>query len=173
MNLILFSGGVESTLLLQKATSDDLIVSIDGIYGNEKTYTNGGQKILDYYCLRRKIVSVDIPYTSSGVHQLKYFIPIIMLIANTFPIKKVLIGRNKEDINDRVLKIVEEGQRSINCIFPDIVIDHPFDYLTKQEQWDRIPVEIQRYVSSCVNDINGGDCFKCKEKIYLISPKGL
>ena len=143
------------------------------MYGNDKTFTDNSQKILDYYHLKRQIVTVDIPHSSGGVHQLRYFIPIIMLIANTYPIKKVLLGRNKQDINERVLKMVDEGQKAINAIFPDIIIDHPYDHLTKQEQWDRIPEDILKYVSSCIYDNNCGECYKCKEKIYSISPKGL
>lgn len=174
LNLILFSGGVESTALLTKVSSEDLIVTIKPPYVNSlETYSQHGNQILKYYGLDRRYVSLDIPSKSVFVHQLKYFIPIAAIIWQTIPFKEIWIGRNVEDKTAQVLELVDNLQLALNYFAPGVLINHPLDYLTKQEQWDIIPKELKPLVVSCIYKNNCGRCFKCKEKNLLILQKGI
>lgn len=172
MNLILFSGGVESTALLSKVSSNDLIITIKQPYINSlETYSEQGTKILKYYALERHFVSVNMPSNPRFVHQLKYFIPIAILIWQTVPFKEIWIGRNVEDKTQEVLELVDTLQTGLNSFAPGVLINHPLDYLTKQQQWDIIPEQLRPLVVSCVYKNECKRCYKCKEKSSLILQK--
>lgn len=174
MNLILFSGGVESTALLSKVSSNDLIITVKQPYANSlETYSEHGTKILKYYALEREFISFNIPSKPLFVHQLKYFIPIASLIWQTVPFKEIWIGRNVEDKTQEVLELVDILQTGLNSLAPGVIINHPLDYLTKQEQWNIIPKELRPLVISCIYKNKCGRCYKCKEKNSLILQKDI
>jgi len=174
LNLILFSGGVESTALLSRVSSNDLIITVKQPYiNNLETYSEHGTKILKYYALEREFVNLNIPSKPLFVHQLKYFIPIASLIWQTMPFKEIWIGRNVEDKTQEVLELVDTLQTGLNSFAPGVVINHPLDYLTKQEQWDSIPKELRPLVVSCIYKNNCKRCYKCKEKNSLILQKDI
>ena len=174
LNLVLFSGGVESTALLSRVSSNDLIITVKQPYVNNlETYSEHGTKILKYYALERQFVSISIPSNPLFVHQLKYFIPIASLIWQTVPFKEIWIGRNVEDKTQEVLELVDTLQAGLNMFAPGVVINHPLDYLTKQEQWDIIPKQLKPLVVSCVYKNECNRCFKCKEKNSLILQKDI
>lgn len=168
LNLVLFSGGVESTCLLRLVSSSDIIISINSPYKQINTYTKNSEHILDYYKLKREYVDVTVPCVNGFVHQLDYFIPIAILIHHTIKFKEIWIGRCVEDMTPEILQKVDNLQKGLSH-FCDVKINHPLDYLTKQQQYDLIPNKIKPYVMSCIYENNCGRCHKCEEKNSLIS----
>lgn len=169
--LILFSGGIESTLLIHQAPKNSIVLSINPAFNNElQTYhSENSNKILQHYGLKRytSIMKLNIPCTEqyTFVHQMRVFVSIANLWCSKLPITEVWCGRNISEPNNDIKPFIEQMMDAWTILHPNIPFNHPNEHLTRKEQYDLIPTKIQTLVSSCIYHKKCGKCFKCKEQI--------
>lgn len=171
MKLILFSGGVESTALLDNATKEDIILCISSIFPKSLTTYNKDnvEKICNHYGLTPTYATININYVPSiftFTHQMTEFITICNLMCHkNTDITEIWCGRNSSEPNNNIKDYINKQMILWNMLQENVEFKHPLDYLSKQEQYELIPKEIRKYVSSCIHHSNCGQCNKCKELI--------
>lgn len=172
MNLILFSGGVESTALLTKAKKDDIALVILPTFDNDlATYRKGTtEKLAEYF--GTQVIYGKVSITDNGpmtfVHQMSSFISICNLMAAKNPaIKEIWCGRNSSEPSEHIRKYINQQMLAWSILHPDVAFLHPLDHMTKKEQLRLIPAEIRGLVSSCAYHSYCGKCPKCKEWLCI------
>lgn len=194
MRIILFSGGVESTAMLEMMDEDDILLTykdkyfighsnIDGVPENLKA-------IADYY--KKKVHYFELHFSKNNIihaHNTTHLIPIAGMLVHRYPqIKEVWFGLSKDDMYKMTYK--ELGTYALgwyhdevflhfwNEVFPNVPLYSPVKDLTKVQLWEMIPDEIKKYTVSCellegsLADGGGcGDCWKCHEQKYWIQKK--
>lgn len=170
--LILFSGGVESTLLLCEADPMDTVVTIEPTYpyGMATYRKDTTEKIAQALGFEIKYARVHIPIEPEPyhfVHQIRTFVSVANLwCAKDTRIKEVWLGRSRDDRPAR-----QNMYDAWSLLHPDVKFHRPFEHLSKREQWDQIPDNIKPLVSSCFFHKNCGVCDKCVEvKKMLTEP---
>lgn len=169
--LIFFSGGVESTALLTLADSYDIVVVVEPPLGITTTYKPESiDSILDYYKLKKHSAVIQLPYLEGipqdALKQWKHFMNIADMMCAVYPsVSEVWSGRCLEDNPER------EYQPAWPLLQPEVPWNKPLKHLTKKEQWDLLPTEVQQEVSTCIWHRDCGECFKCKEFKELVLDK--
>lgn len=83
-----------------------------------------------------------------------------------------------DGLGDKHTDWVDEHFRSIESVLAKLNIptkmSAPLGHMSKLEQWNSIPDEIQQLVHTCVHPALGhcGNCSKCREFDYMLRPKG-
>jgi 7-cyano-7-deazaguanine synthase in queuosine biosynthesis len=169
--LILFSGGVESTALLCQADPMDTIITVDATYPygmntyRKDTLEQIARKlgfIINYAYIKLPIE----PEPYKFVHQFATFVAIAHLwTVKDTSITEVWAGRNQREVPVQQDPTNFKTQQLLAWDFmhPNIPFVHPLEHMTKLEQWNSIPGDIQPLVSSCVTHNRCGRCFKCEE----------
>ena len=166
--LILFSGGVESTALLTKASKDDIVMTIRDTSPNHY-YTYHPSRIEEV----AKAMKVQIQYTdikipiekSKGfVYQLWTFIPITIMWASRFPeINEIWYGLNNTEPSALAKDDFEKCVKIWKIAFPQINLRFPLRRFSKEQQWSMIPKHIRPLITTCLNNNFCGTCRKCIE----------
>lgn len=171
--LILFSGGVESTALLTQAKPEDVLLTIQPTYPNDRpTYrTSYAEDVASFFGFRIHYAGATIPFEEvpyNFVHQMRTFVSLANLwVAKDSRITEVWCGRNCKEPSPKLIPFIEQMMEAWKVLHPQVAFLHPLDHLTKKEQWDMIPVAIRDKVSSCVFHRNCGTCKKCLELVCL------
>jgi len=172
MRLILFSGGIESTALLTIANPEDvaLIVqpSLNGDFATYKDFT--AQQIAYRFGVRLAYAKALVPDPGPFhfVHQMTVFISLCNLaVARDPKITEVWCGRNSAEPSFEIKDYIEQNMAAWKILHPTVPFLHPLDHLSKMEQWERIPLDVQPLVSSCIYHNNCGKCNKCEEKKWV------
>jgi 7-cyano-7-deazaguanine synthase in queuosine biosynthesis len=171
--LILFSGGVESTALLTKASKDDIVMTIRDTSPNDHyTYhPNRIEEIARAFKVKIQYTDLKIPIMKEQfVYQLWTFIPIAMMWCSRFPqITEVWYGLNNREPSPApiVQESFEKCKKIWSIAFPEISLKFPLRHLSKDQQWKMIPKHIQPLISNCLNNNFCGLCRKCVELKHL------
>lgn len=166
-NLILFSGGVESTALLKYSNPEDVLLTIDiEIPGITKSFDKDKiENIAQFYNKKIEYSVVSIPCVSNiPVHQLYTFILVAgFWVARSNDIKEVWYGLNNTDLDDGKKFFYQKFLDCWNILHPSVSFKFPLENLTKKEQWEMIPDEVKPFIATCSLRTNCGKCPKCKE----------
>jgi 7-cyano-7-deazaguanine synthase in queuosine biosynthesis len=171
--LIFFSGGVESTALLNDADPmEDVLVTVLPTFPRDivTSKLQSAQAIAQRFGFTMNYAQIQVPVEPDPynfVHQARTFLSVANLwVAKDTRITELWFGRCKEDINppSRPVNIVEAW----NLLYPDIPWTRPLEHVSKWDQWKSIPLDVQPLVSSCVVYNNCGKCYKCQEVQKLI-----
>jgi 7-cyano-7-deazaguanine synthase in queuosine biosynthesis len=169
----LFTGGVESTALLTKASIGDTLLSIDPAFPNDRvTYKKStSEKIAKYFghkvqYAQMVIPTEPLPYTF--VHQMRVFVSVANLwVAKTPQITEVWCGRNSAEPGVLLKPFIEQMMAAWAVLHPNVQFLHPLDHLSKRQQWELIPPDVKPFLSSCVYHTLCGRCHKCMEWVCL------
>ena len=166
--LILFSGGVESTAMLTRATKNDIVMTIRDT--SPRAYITFHQNRVEEIA---KLMHVKIHYTDikipierekDFVYQLWTFVPIAILWASRIPrITEVWYGLNNQEPSDMARKDFEKCVQVFKVAYPNVALKFPLRHLTKKQQWDIIPSNVQPLITSCLFNKFCGTCHKCLE----------
>jgi len=172
MRLILLSGGVESTALLTRSTTEDIALVVEPTFSTDlHTYRKSSIELLaKRFGVRLVRTRADIPDLGSRtfVHQMSSFISLASLVVARNPkITEVWCGRNSAEPSDNIKDYIERNMAAWALLHPLVPFKHPLDHLSKKEQWDLIPEDVQHLVSSCIHHRFCGLCYKCKEWLWL------
>lgn len=168
-NLILFSGGVESTALLTKAKKDDIVMTIrDTSPDDHYTYhPNRIEEIAKAMNVKIHYTDLKIPIKKEDfVYQLWTFIPISIMWASRFPsIKEVWYGLNNTEPSSTpvVQDSFDRCVRMWKTTFPNVSLKFPLRHLSKEQQWQIIPKHVQPLITTCLYNTFCGNCRKCLE----------
>ena len=171
--LIFFSGGIESTALLNNADpTEDVLVTVLPTFprGIVTSKLESAQSIAQRFGFTVNYAQIQLPVEPEPynfVHQARTFFSVANLwVAKDIKITELWFGRCLEDIDppSRPAKIVEAW----NLLYPNIPWTRPLEHVSKWDQWKSIPLDVQPLVSSCVTYNNCGQCFKCQEVQKLI-----
>lgn len=175
VRLILFSGGVESTLMLQESAPEDFIVTVLGVYPEyAPAYNPRSREIARYYNRYIEEVVISLPFIPAvqNVHQLYYFLLVASLWVVKFPeIETVCYGRYKGEPFSHNVETYRSARRWWMALYPEVPLVIPFERHTKKEQWDRIDPQVQPLISSCLYGFRCGQCRKCLEFNKLLEEK--
>jgi 7-cyano-7-deazaguanine synthase in queuosine biosynthesis len=172
-NLILFSGGVESTALLTIAKPQDIILIIDPVFSNVgRSYNKiSVQKITNWFNFKPVYATINFslePSSNIFVHQMKNFINICSLWVNgDSTIKSIWCGRNSNEPSPDIVPMINHLMTVWKIMHPNVPFEHPLDHLSKYEQLNLIPETVRKYVYSCIYDKKCGTCYKCKEYTWI------
>lgn len=195
MRIISFSGGVESTSLLQFYEDGDLVVTYkeDG-YRRESSYRNleNINSIARYYGIKIYYYDVKIanpffqwhsmedPGVDYPPHQKHWIFPALYSLAmrlGKHRCKGILYGDNWDDINFTMGKLskkaTEHWEKAWPVLSPDIPMIRPLLDKSKKDCWDAIPNKVKPYVKWCPTtpDKPCNQCKKCDEFNYLVLGK--
>ena len=166
--LILFSGGVESTAMLTKATKDDIVMVIRDT--SPKAYItyhpNRVEEIAKAFGIKLHYTDIKIPIERERnfVYQLWTFIPVALLWTSRFPrITEVWYGLNNQEPSDVAKKDFDKCLEIWKTANSNITLKFPFRHLSKQQQWKMIPKHVQPLITSCLFGKFCGICHKCIE----------
>lgn len=173
MKLILFSGGVESTALLTKASPEDIALVIEPTFTTElPTYRRGVVETLaKRFGVKLAYARAQIPDLggSDFVHQMTTFISIASIaVTRNSKISEVWCGRNSLEPAEGIRDYIQRNMRAWQLLHPQVPFLHSLDHLTKQEQWNLIPEDVKPLVSSCIHHNFCGSCYKCKEWTWIL-----
>lgn len=161
--LILFSGGVESTAMLNLAGPNDIILSVDMPYAVGVSYSEtNAEKIVNMlgFELTKAKVSINHPIKSFA-HQINLLMPIANFMCLADPeITEIWFGRGKQDERHPQAETYLQAWRVLQ---PNVPWNYPLISFSKKEIWESIPDDIRPYVNSCIFQTNCGQCPKCKE----------
>lgn len=166
--LILFSGGVESTALLTKASKDDIVMTIRDISPNDHyTYhPNRIEEVARAMNVQIQYTDLKIPIqkTKGFVYQLWTFVPISIMWISRFPeITEVWYGLNNTEPSTSAKNDFERCVKIWKVAFPQIDLRFPLRHLSKEQQWVMIPKHVRPLISTCLNNNFCGTCRKCVE----------
>lgn len=171
-SLILFSGGVESTALLSISKPNDILITVDNVYQNYTSAYNRDSidAIAQEYNKKINYCTVELPIAVTfHVHQMWYLMAVAGLWAVADPdIAEVWCGRNSAEPGAELKPFIDEMMSKWAVMYPKVEFRHPLDHLTKKEQWDIIPVTVQKHVHSCVHQTDCGLCPKCVEYAEML-----
>jgi 7-cyano-7-deazaguanine synthase in queuosine biosynthesis len=168
--LIFFSGGVESTAMLNLANPNDIILTVDMPYKPGISYNKDNVEniagMLGFEITKAKI-SLDYPIKNFA-HQINLLMPLAnFLCLGDEEINEVWFGRSNQDGRHPQ---AETYLKAWKLLQPNVPWNYPLINFSKKEIWNMIPEDIQPFVSSCVFQHNCGHCPKCqefKERIIL------
>lgn len=166
--LILFSGGVESTALLTKASKDDIVMTIrDTSLNHYHTYhPNRIEEVARAMKVQIQYTDIKIPIEKSKgfVYQLWTFIPITIMWASRFPeINEIWYGLNNTEPSALAKDDFEKCVKIWKIAFPQINLRFPLRRFSKEQQWSMIPKHIRPLITTCLNNNFCGTCRKCIE----------
>lgn len=174
-NLILFSGGVESTAMLSISTPHDIILTID--WSNDNTLIpvykySAVTYITKYYNRKLIIYKYPLPEYSSAnftfLHQMRIFISVCNIwAAQDATIGSIWCGRNSAEPSHDIKEFIEQMMKAWNILHPNVSFDHPLDHLSKFEQYQLIDPKVRPFVSSCITHNKCKNCFKCMELTWI------
>lgn len=170
MNLILFSGGVESTALMTMAKPGDVALVIQLPYSMPSFRPDSVKKIASHFGVRLAYVSPELPDLGGGVfaHQMTTFVSVCSMFVARHPnITEVWCGRNSSEPSAGIARMIEDHMIAWARMHPATPFLHPLDHLSKREQWELIPRVVRPFISSCVYHSFCGTCPKCKEWLCL------
>ena len=171
--LILFSGGVESTALLTQSKPDDLLLTIEPTYPNDRPSFDPvkADQLASYYGLKVHYCKVNIPIEPKPfrfVHQMRIFVSLANLwVAKSSEITEVWCGRNSKEPSEGITPFINQMMAAWNVLQPRVPFLHPLDHLSKRAQWEMIPADLKPLVSSCMYHRMCGTCRKCMELVCL------
>lgn len=177
--LVMLSGGVESSALVQNAITNYYDVECLHVVYNEKTRIEGkhARKIADYY---------KVPYSEMRIEAdlFKKYINVrrkdsvwwgcgLLTYTPVGEYNEVWFGMHRDEVSPNAfgtagVKLILE---SVGC---DTDVDSPLHMHSKQEQWSFLPDEVRKIVTTCNNPGKNekpcGKCEKCLEwKSFAIS----
>jgi 7-cyano-7-deazaguanine synthase in queuosine biosynthesis len=172
--LILFSGGVESTALLTIASPGDFLLTIDVEIGSYFSSVNpkNAHLIADRFGLELRTMKLSLPKARDKidfVHQLEIFVGVANVVARAHSeISAVWCGKNSAEPSGATMPTFIRTMKAWDVVSPDVPFLHPLDSMTKRQQWDLIPEDVQPLVVSCVYHQTykmpiDPTCAKCKE----------
>lgn len=176
MNLILFSGGVESTALLTLANKDDLIVLIDSDYYPDRTFNPRYKEILNYFSFDVKVLQFNYNFSlrrNRPRQQAGFYLHLADIIIQDEPgIFEVWYGLHRDEPPDRVKEAFRMVNENWKLTHPFNPLVYPLKHLSKQEQWNLLPEDIKPLINNCIYNTNCGNCRKCLELSALRSLDG-
>ena len=170
--LIFFSGGVESTALLNDADPmEDVLVTILPTFPRDMITSKleSAQAIADRFGFTINYAQIQLPIEPEPynfVHQFASFIAVAHLwVVKDSSITEIWAGRNSAEVPvvHDPLNFKTQQLAAWNFMHPSIPFRHPMEKLTKIQQWESIPLYLRHLVSSCVTYNNCGKCYKCVE----------
>ena len=176
--LIFFSGGVESTALLNKADPmEDVLVTVLPTFPRDivTSKMQSAQAIAERFGFTVNYAQIQLPIEPEPynfVHQLASFVAVAHLWAvKDLSITEIWAGRNRSEVP--VVRDVNDFKTQQlmfwHALHPNIPFVHPLEHMTKLEQWQRIPDELKPLVNSCVTYNSCGHCYKCKEIVEMMA----
>jgi len=171
--LIFFSGGVESTALLNEADPmEDVLVTILPTFPRDMITSKleSARAIAERFGFTVNYAQIRLPVEPEPynfVHQVRTFFSVANLwVAKDPRITELWFGRCLEDVSppNRPAEIITAW----NLLYPNIPWTRPLENVSKWDQWQSIPVDVRSMVSSCVTYNNCGKCYKCLEVQKLI-----
>lgn len=171
MNLILFSGGIESTALLGLAKPSDQLLTVKAPYKNTLSgISNNYQQIADYYKLNVNYYeSTALPALVSYEHQYNWLFVIAHLYALVYKPQELWLGYHSQEThqyqsyNIQRRYSYEQLHKMWYVLHPSIRINRPLQHLTKREQYQLIPQQLQTLTQSCYYQPRCNHCKKCQE----------
>jgi 7-cyano-7-deazaguanine synthase in queuosine biosynthesis len=165
--LILFSGGVESTALLTKASKDDIVMTIrDTSPDDYYTYhPNRIEEVARAMKVQIQYTDLKIPiHKKQFVYQLWTFIPVAIMWVSRFPeINEIWYGLNNMEPSVSAKDDFEKCIKIWKIAFPQINLRFPLRRFSKEQQWSMIPKHIRPLITTCLNNNFCGTCRKCIE----------
>jgi hypothetical protein len=171
--LIFFSGGVESTALLNQADPmEDVLITILPTFPRDMITSKleSAQAIAEQFGFTVNYAQIQLPVEPEPynfVHQVRTFFSVANLwVAKDLRITELWFGRCLEDVSppSRPANIIPAW----NLLYSNIPWSRPLENVSKWDQWQSIPVDVRSMVSSCVTYNNCGKCYKCQEVQKLI-----
>jgi hypothetical protein len=171
--LIFFSGGVESTALLNQADPmEDVLITILPTFPRDMITSKleSAQAIAERFGFTVNYAQIQLPVEPEPynfVHQVRTFFSVANLwVAKDLKITELWFGRCLEDVSppSRPANIIPAW----NLLYSNIPWSRPLENVSKWDQWQSIPVDVRSMVSSCVTYNNCGKCYKCQEVQKLI-----
>jgi|688.fasta_scaffold239347_3 hypothetical protein len=171
--LIFFSGGVESTALLNQADPmEDVLITILPTFPRDMITSKleSAQAIAERFGFTVNYAQIQLPVEPEPynfVHQVRTFFSVANLwVAKDLRITELWFGRCLEDVSppSRPANIIPAW----NLLYSNIPWSRPLENVSKWDQWQSIPVDVRSMVSSCVTYNNCGKCYKCQEVQKLI-----
>jgi 7-cyano-7-deazaguanine synthase in queuosine biosynthesis len=172
-SLLFFSGGVESTLILE--TLKDTNLRIVYVYSPwHRNFVEPAKKIAEFYNKKLEIFKIE-SNTSGGsnVQQLNWYLMVAYLYNKKWPqLKNFYYGLHITDtsLTTKVgLENLENVKRFFKILMPESKFISPFQHKTKKEQYDLIPDSVKNMLHTCNRtDRFCGECSKCVEFLRLI-----
>ena len=179
--VLAFSGGVESTALMvhlkkqnEKFVAFNLAISlpyppygpIEAWMAKQRVAARKITKLLDVPLIEVDMQMTNLntirkeePAYTRGTLQRWYIRWYLALITVYNPeIKNLYYGLNSVDVG-----ATADVEKMLGLMVGDAEFKAPLAAVSKKDQWDSIPKEVQPLVLTCHNDVCG-KCFKCKER---------
>ncbi len=174
--IVLFSGGVESTLMAQASEEGDLLLTIRPPFAEYFSGINpkAGDIARLYEREHQQMDSWILPELPSRVrfvHQIWWLGLTAELLTRRYPDYDMIwyggYTRSMEDVAVKVKHSVRTGEvdkqwRDFHWEHPGLVTT-PYRHLTKAEQWSLIDPKVRPLVSPCLKGFRCGECWKCDE----------
>jgi 7-cyano-7-deazaguanine synthase in queuosine biosynthesis len=176
--LIFFSGGIESTALLNNADPvEDVLVTVLPTFprGIVTSKLQSAQAIAERFGFTVNYAQIQLPVEPEPynfVHQLASFVAVAHLwVVKDSSITEIWAGRNSAEVPivHDPLNFKTQQLAAWNFMHPTIPFIHPLQHLTKIQHWRSIPLDVQPLVNSCIFYNNCGKCYKCQEVQELIT----
>lgn len=193
--LVAFSGGVESTALLhycvEKYGKDSVIalttcVVNDNNFAGHRPQKFYAQKITEYYSVRHHIVERNVPPNTGKFGMFSVFLwghdALMYCLGNRNVTRFVSGVHSKEHHHHQASLLINLFKEVIAYNHLKTIREHPLENLSKKEQWDMIPPQVQQWVWYCSGylkrTVQGertlsyekcGRCPKCKEFTRLVN----
>ena len=173
--LIFFSGGVESTALLNDADPmEDVLVTVLPTFPRDivTSKLQSAQAIAQRFGFTVNYAQIQMPVEPEPynfVHQMRTFVSVANLwVAKDTAITEVWCGKNAAEPESALRPFIEQMMAAWAILQPTVPFRYPLDHLSKRDQWESIPIDVRSMVSSCVTYNNCGKCYKCAEVQKLI-----
>lgn len=168
MKLVLFSGGVESTAMLNLVSDKDIVTTLRD---NSSDIPNSyNQDAVENICgeLGIKVhytdLSIPIRHERPNLYQFLTFVHVAGLWVTRFPkITEVLHGLNADEPRGYFKEIFDRYINIWNSFYPNTKFVFPFKDMKKIDIWNLIPERIKPLVISCNQPIPCNHCNKCVE----------